>query len=577
MAVKKLYPEVKFGIGPAIENGFYYDFDFSNVILNQQAKDLAKRDSSSPSAPQNDRISPDDLPKIEKEMQAIIKQNLDFIKKEISQTEAKKLFADQPYKIELIEELGEQKISTYQSGDFTDLCAGPHIESTKKINTKAFKLSKIAGAYWRGDEKNKMLTRVYGLAFATEKELADYLKMLEEAEKRDHRKLGANLDLFSFHSESPGMPFWHNNGLIIFNNLVEHWREIQKEHNYMEVKLPPVLNVSLWKQSGHYDHYKNDMFFTENDGVEMALRPMDCPGTILFYKERPHSYSELPIRIGELGTVYRNEKSGELHGLMRVQQITQDDAHIVIAENMIEKEVVEVLGILEKIYKPFSLKREFFLSTRPDDAMGDIETWRKAETALKNALDKSKIKYGLKEKDGAFYGPKIDVQMYDSLGRTWQSGTIQLDFFMPKNFGMEYIDKEGKKQRPVMIHRALMGSLERFIGILLEHYAGALPVWLSPIQTIILPIGQNHQEYGQEILGLLKQNNIRATLNLDNETIGKKIREAEMQKIPYLLVVGDKEVKAKSVAVRQRGAGDKGAMAIDKFIAKIREEVVNKK
>ncbi|MEK7172910.1 MAG: threonine--tRNA ligase [Patescibacteria group bacterium] len=555
-AVKKLYPDVKLGIGPAIENGFYYDFD-------------------------NLKISDTDLPKIEQKMREIISQNITFVKKEISQTEAEKLFANEPYKLDLIKELGEQKISTYQSGDFVDLCAGPHIENTSEINPKAFKLTKLAGAYWRGDEKRPMLTRIYGLAFATEKELADYLQMMIEAEKRDHRKIGKELDLFSFHEEAPGMPFFHPKGAIVYKELENFWHQAQAEFDYDYILCPSMLDVAIWKQSGHWDHYKDDMFFIpahEKGDKEFALRPMDCPGAILVYNNSPKSYRDLPLRYAEPGTITRKEKSGQLGGLLRVQQFKQDDAHLFLTEEQVENEIKNIIKLVDKIYQPFGLEYKAFLSTRPDDFMGDIKLCDKAEKELTKILKEVyNDNYGLKEKDGAFYGPKIDYQLKDCLGRTWQCATIQLDFQMPLKFNCQYTDNKGQEKTPVMVHRTIMGSFERFMGILIEHYAGAFPVWLSPVQAIILPIGQDHQKYGQEVLDLLKQNNIRATLNLDNETIGKKIREAEMQKTPYLLVVGDKEIEAKTVAVRQRGAGDKGAMTIDKFVAKIKEEITNKK
>ena len=550
-AVKDLYPKVKFGVGPAIENGFYYDFDFAKTPIKE-----------------------DDLAKIEKKMREIIKKNLKFQKKSISLKEAKKIFKDQPYKLELIKEKSSSsKISIYQINDFIDFCKGPHVKlNLKKEIPGSFKLTKIAGAYWKGDEKNPMLTRIYGLAFENKKELEKYLKTQEEAEKRDHRKLGPRLDLFSFHEEAPGMPFWHNNGLIIFRLLVEHWRKIQKKNNYQEVKLPNILDAKLWKQSGHYDHYKDSMFFTPSEKKKMALRPMDCPGTILLYKEKPHSYKDLPLRISELGVVFRNEKSGELHGLFRVQEITQDDAHIFTPLETVESEITSILKIMDEIYKPFSLKRKVYLATRPDDAIGDKKTWQKAEKALALALKKNKIEYGIKEKDGAFYGPKIDIHINDSIGRTWQMGTIQLDFFMPERFAIEYIDNKGKKKRPVIIHRALMGSLERFIGILLEHYAGALPFWLSPVQIWLIPISSRHEKYTKQFFKELSDKGFRIVLKDENETVAKKIREGEIQKIPYLLVIGDKEKKNKSVRVRQRGKGDIGEMKIDKFIKKISQK-----
>ena len=560
-AVLEMFPEAKFGIGPAIENGFYYDFDLPRTLI------------------------PEDLPILEKKMKKIIKRNFSFDKEEIPAKKAIELFkkAKQNYKVELIEDLIKEdkkkssEVKIYKTENFVDLCKGPHLDSAGEINPKTFKLTKISGAYWKGDEKNKMLQRIYGVAFENEKKLKDYFHKLEEAEKRDHRKLGQKLDLFSFHREAPGMPFWHHKGLTIFNILTERWRKIQLRYEYQELKLPNLLNVELWKQSGHYEHYKNDMFFTKNDNKEMALRPMDCPGAILFYKEKLHSYNELPMRLSELGTVFRNEKSGELHGLFRVQQVTQDDAHIFVAKDMIESEITEILKIVKEIYEPFTMKTKIYLSTRPDDAMGDKKIWDQAEKSLKNALEKNEIKYGIKEKDGAFYGPKIDIHIDDSLGRTWQMGTIQLDFFMPERFQMEYIDEKGRKKRPVIIHRALMGSLERFIGVLIEHYAGAFPLWLSPVQIQIIPIGAAHKKYADEVSQQLTANGLRIEVKDENETIGKKIREGEIQKIPYLLIVGDKEKKLKSVSVRQRGKGNIGEMKLDKFIEKISEEIEKKK
>ncbi|MCK4454071.1 threonine--tRNA ligase [Candidatus Parcubacteria bacterium] len=557
-AMQELYPGTKFGIGPAIENGFYYDFDLPSSI------------------------SSENLPKIEKKMREIIKRNISFKKSKLSKSDFDRLFKNQSYKLELIKELTENSslpVSIYKVGDFIDLCKGPHIKSTLQFHSgkakeiiDAFKLTKIAGAYWKGDEKNPMLTRIYGIAFQTKRELQDYLHQQKEAEKRDHRKMGPKLDLFSFHEEAPGMPFWHHKGLLIFNMLVEHWRKIQSKYNYQEVKLPNILDVKLWKQSGHYEHYKDNMFFTIREKKKLALRPMDCPGTILLYKESPRSYKDLPMRIGELGIVFRNEKSGELHGLFRVQEITQDDAHIFVAKENIESEVTTLLKIVDEIYKPFSMKRKVYLSTRPDDAIGDKKTWEKAEKALKYALKKNNIKYGLKEKDGAFYGPKIDIHIDDSIGRTWQMGTIQLDFFMPERFNLEYVDNKGKKKRPVIIHRALMGSLERFIGILLEHYAGALPLWLSPVQVWVIPVGKRHEKYAKQITEKLIENRSRCALKDENETVSKKIREGEIQKIPYLLVIGDKEEKSNAVRIRERGKGDIGMMKLNKFLEKIQKK-----
>ncbi|MDD5294366.1 MAG: threonine--tRNA ligase [Patescibacteria group bacterium] len=558
-AVRQLWPKVKFAIGPAIENGFYYDFDFGQ-----------------------EKVSEEDLAKIEKKMEEIIKKDLKFERSEmkIDEAIAKEKKSGQIYKQELVKDFkseGEKKVSYYKLEDFIDLCRGPHLVSSGKLKNSGFKLTKLAGAYWRGDEKRPMLTRIYAAAFASKKELEDYLKMMAEAEKRDHRKIGKELDLFSMHEEAPGMPFWHDKGNIIFNTLAERWRKIQRNHGYAELKLPHILDVGLWKQSGHYEHYKDSMFFTSNEGRKMALRPMDCPGAILVYKEDLRSYRDFPLRWSELGIVYRNEKSGELHGLLRVQHITQDDAHIFISEDMIEDEVTEVLKIMQEIYEPFGLKTEVFLSTRPDDAMGDPKIWAKAEKALANALKKNKIGYGLKEKDGAFYGPKIDIHVKDSLGRTWQTGTIQLDFFMPKKFSLKYIDKEGKEKQPVIVHRALMGSLERFIGILIEHYAGAFPVWLAPVQVKIISVGEGHIEFCQKLAGDFRKEDVRVEVDKSNETVGNKIRKAVGEKTPYVLVVGDKEMGSANLAVRDRGEQKTREVDKEKFIAEVKEKIKSRK
>ncbi len=546
-AVLEMFPEAKLGIGPATDNGFYYDFDLPRTLI------------------------PEDLPILEDKMRKIIKKGNKFEKMEIAIEEAidRLSGSDRDYKLELVEGLkdkGKDKVTLYKLDSFVDLCEGPHIDSTKDLKDIAFKLDKIAGAYWRGDENNPMLQRIYGLAFNTEKELVEYLKNHQEAEKRDHRKLGKELDLFTFHEEAPGMPFWHDKGVTMLEILIDRWRKIQKEYGYKELRLPNLLDVELWKRSGHFDHYKDNMFFTENEGKKMALRPMDCPGAILVYGENVRSYKDLPMRWSELGTVFRNEKSGELHGLLRVQQIVQDDAHVFITPKMIESEIIEILSIMEKMYEPFDMEQEIFLSTKPDDAMGDKKVWDKAEKALKNALDKKGIKYGIKEKDGAFYGPKIDVHIKDALGRTWQTGTIQLDFFMPERFDLEYIGEDSKKHRPVIIHRALMGSLERFVGIITEHYAGAFPVWLAPVQVIILPISDKHNDYTNKIKNQISKADIRVETDLRSESVGKKIRDAQLQKIPYMLVVGDKEINSKELTVREYGKEKQSKMKLDEFI-----------
>ena len=563
-AVMDMFPETKLGIGPNIENGFYYDFDLPRTLI------------------------PEDLKLLEKKMREIIKKDYLIEQYDEPKDESKEFLmkANQSYKIELVDEIEDDVVSFYAirsrsldrtrddsvgAINFVDMCKGPHVESTGKLKLVGFKLDKIAGAYWRGDEKNKMMQRIYGLAFETKEELKDFQTKKEEAKKRDHRVLGKKMELFSFHKEAPGMPFWHPKGLVMFEALIKRWREIQNKHGYKEVRLPVMLDVELWKQSGHYEHYKDGMFFTDNAGKKMALRPMDCPGAVLYYREKLHSYKDLPLRLSELGTVYRNEQSGELHGLMRVQQITMDDAHIFITEEMIESEITEVIKIIDEIYKPFDMEREIFLSTRPDDAMGDKKVWDKAEAALKSALKANNIKFGMKEKDGAFYGPKIDIQIKDSLGRTWQTGTIQLDFFMPERFELEYVAKDGSKKRPVMIHRALMGSLERFMGIMTEHYAGVFPVWIAPVQAKVLPISDKHIEYAKEVASELQKSNIRVEIDERSESIGKKIRDSEIQKIPYMLVVGDKEVESKKVALRRYGEGDKGQMSFENIISKIAE------
>ncbi len=557
--VLDMFSEAKLGIGPNIETGFYYDFDLPRTLI------------------------PEDLKLLEKKMNEIIKKDFPIEQYDEPKDKSKEFLmkANQTYKVELLDELEGDKVSFYairsrsrvgarddSTGaiNFVDMCKGPHVESTGKLKSAGYKLDKIAGAYFRGDEKNKMLQRIYGIAFETKDELKDFVAKREEAKKRDHRVLGQKLELFSFHEEAPGMAFWHPKGLVIFELLVSRWREIQNRYGYKEVKLPVMMDVNLWKQSGHYEHYKDGMFFTENAGKKMALRPMNCPGIVLYYKEKLHSYNDLPLKISEPGTVYRNEQSGELHGLMRVQSITQDDAHIFLTEEMIESEITEVIKIMDEIYKPFDMKREIFLSTRPDDAMGDKKVWDKAEAALKSALKANNIEYSINEKDGAFYGPKIDIQIKDSLGRTWQTGTIQLDFFMPERFELEYVAKDGSKKRPVMIHRALMGSLERFIGVLTEHYGGAFPIWLAPIQVMVLPISDKHIEYAKEVASELGESNVRVEVDERSESIGKKIRESEIQKIPYMLVVGDKEESADKVAVRMYGKGDKGQMSLKEMV-----------
>ncbi len=560
MAVLEKHPEIKLGIGPVIENGFYYDFDFSKT-------------GHSP--------SPDCLPKLEHAIKRLIKQNLKFERKEVAEKEAEKIFAEQPYKLELIGELKKQEksLTVYQSGGFIDLCAGPHVAAAKEIDPESFKLTKIAGAYWRGDEKNPMLVRIYGVAFADKKELNDYIELQKEIEKRDHRKLGEKMDLFSFHDVAPGAPFWHPKGMIIFKELEKYWREIHDESGYQEISTPIIVKASLFEQSGHLKHYRENMFricADENDKDGCYLKPMNCPESTYVYRAKTRSYKDLPLRLSEIGRLHRNELSGTLGGMFRVRQITMDDAHIFCRPDQIQAEIKNVLKLVKKFYKLFNLKPRFFLSTKPDEAMGDIKLWEKAEESLGYALKSNKLKYETKPKDGAFYGPKIDIQIKDALGRDWQLATIQLDFQQPENFNLEYIDEKGAKQRPVMIHRAVFGSFERFIGILIEHFSGALPFWLSPVQVWVLPIGKSHKKYATGIAKELKAEKIRVELKSENETIGKKIREGELQKIPYLLIVGDKEVKSKSVAVRIYGKGDQGAVKFKKFLEKINRRKAEK-
>ena len=582
-AVLELYPKIpttksskihdgkaigtKLGMGPAIENGFYYDF-----ALPAEALNVAKGEGGS------DKF----LQKIEEKMKELVLENQKFIKKNITKLAAKKLFKDQPYKLELIKDLPGKTVSIYTNTGclqkFVELCKGPHIKNTNEINPKAFKLTKIAGAYWKGSEKNKMLTRIYGLAFSTEKELQDYIKMQEEAEKRDHRKLGQKLELYMFHETAPGMAYWLPKGLIIFNELVNFWRAEHQKEGYQEIKSPLINKKELYQISGHWDHYKENMFVSETEEGEIyGLKPMNCPNAMVVYDSRPRSYKELPLRLSDSDTLHRFEKSGTLNGLLRVREFSQDDAHIFVKEEQIEEEYNRILAIIKKFYSIFNIEYSFRLGTRPKDFMGDAKSWSKAEDALKNILEKSGKKYTIEKRDGAFYGPKIDILMKDSIGRDWQMGTIQLDFQIPKKFNLKYIDVDGKAKTPVVIHRVIYGSLERFIGILTEHLIGAFPVWLAPVQTVVIPISEKHDNYASEIVKQLKENNIRVELKNENETLGKKIREAEMQKIPYLLIAGDKEISTKTVSIRERGKGDVGTMAIDKFIEKIREEIKNKK
>lgn len=553
LAVQNLFPGVKFAIGPAIDNGFYYDFDTEH------------------------RFVPEDLEKIEAEMKKIAKENYTVERFVMSRDEALDYFKkkDEVYKVDLIENLPEdEEISFYKLGEFTDLCAGPHLYETKKV--KAVKLLSIAGAYWRGDENNKMLQRIYGTTYEKKKDLEEYLNRLEEAKKRDHRKLGRELDLFTIQEEGPGFPFFHPKGMIIRNILENFWREEHAKRGYDEIKTPIILNESLWHQSGHWDHYKENMYFTKIDEEDYAIKPMNCPGSILVYKSKMYSYRDLPLRWGELGLVHRHELSGALHGLMRVRSFTQDDAHLYILPSQIKKELIDIIDLADYMYSIFGFKYHIELSTRPEDSMGTEEQWEVATNGLKEALEEKGIKYIINEGDGAFYGPKIDFQLEDAIGRTWQCGTIQLDFQMPERFDISYVDKDNEKKRPVMIHRTIFGSMERFMGILIEHYAGKFPVWLAPVQVSILPISDKFNDYAYELKDKLKDKGIRVELDSRAEKIGYKIREAQLQRIPYMLIVGEKEVADNLVSVRKRDHGDLGQMNVEDFISTIVEEIENK-
>ncbi|MGB9804591.1 threonine--tRNA ligase [Desulfofundulus sp.] len=552
-AVKRLFPEVKLAIGPAIAEGFYYDFDAEKPF------------------------TPADLERIEKEMQTIVQADLPFKRFEVSREEALERFsaAGEKYKVELINELPEDAvISCYQQGEFVDLCAGPHIPSTGRL--KAFKLTSVAGAYWRGDERNKMLQRIYGTAFPKKSQLEEYLFRIEEAKRRDHRKLGAELDLFSIQEEGPGFPFFHPRGMVLRNQLEQFWREEHYKRGYQEIRTPIILNRSLWERSGHWEHYRENMYFTCIDDVEYAIKPMNCPGGILVYKSRLHSYRELPIRLAELGLVHRHELSGVLHGLMRVRCFTQDDAHIFMLPSQIREEIIGVIDLVDYFYGIFGFNYKVELSTRPEKSMGSDEIWEIATTALEEALKARGMKYKVNEGDGAFYGPKIDFHLEDCLGRTWQCGTIQLDFLMPEKFDLTYVGEDGQKHRPVMIHRVVFGSIERFIGILTEHFAGAFPTWLAPVQVRVLPIADRHASYALQVVERLEKENIRVELDARNEKVNYKIREAQAQKIPYMLVVGDREAREGTVAVRQRSRGDEGTQPLEEFVARILEEIRTK-
>lgn len=552
-AVKRLYPNAKLAIGPSIDSGFYYDFDIEGGFTSE------------------------DLTALESEMKKIIKENLKITTFTKPREDAIAFMKekDEPYKVELIEDLPEDaSISFYQQGDFVDLCAGPHILYTKGI--KAFKLTSVAGAYWRGNEKNKMLTRIYGTAFFTKDELAEYLNMIEEAKKRDHRKLGRELGIFTMMDEGPGFPFFLPNGMVLKNTLIDYWRKIHTREGYVEISTPMMLNRKLWETSGHWDHYKENMYTTVIDDTDFAVKPMNCPGGMLVYKSEPHSYRDLPLRMGELGLVHRHEKSGQLHGLMRVRCFTQDDAHIFMTPEQIPSEIKGVISIIDEVYTLFGFKYHVELSTRPEDSMGSDEDWETATNGLKSALDDLGLDYIVNEGDGAFYGPKIDFHLEDSLGRTWQCGTIQLDFQLPMRFNAEYTGEDGEKHQPIMIHRVVFGSIERFIGIIIEHFAGKFPTWLAPVQVKVLPVSEKSHDYAASVYEKLKASGIRAEIDNRDEKIGYKIREAQLKKIPYMLILGENESSTGCVSVRSRDNGDLDSNNLDDFIKDIKAEIESK-
>ena len=552
-AVKRLYPDTKLAIGPAIDDGFYYDFD------------------------REGGFTPEDLEKLEAEMTRIVKENLPVKPFVLPRAEAIKFMEEkgEPYKVELIEDLPEEEtISFYQQGEFVDLCAGPHIMYTKGV--KAFKLTSIAGAYWRGSEKNKMLTRIYGTAFANKTDLESYLTMMEEAKKRDHRKLGKELGLFMFAEEGPGFPFFLPKGMTLKNTLIDYWREIHYRDGYQEVSTPIILSRKLWENSGHWDHYKDNMYTTVIDEEDYAVKPMNCPGGMLVYKNQPHSYRDLPLKVGELGLVHRHEKSGQLHGLMRVRCFTQDDAHIFMRDDQIEDQIKGVTKLINEVYTQFGFEYFVELSTRPDDSMGSDKDWEMATNGLKKAREDMGLDYIVNEGDGAFYGPKIDFHLRDSLGRTWQCGTIQLDFQMPQRFDLEYTAEDGSKKRPIMIHRVCFGSIERFIGILIEHFAGKFPVWLAPVQVKVIPVSEKSMDYATGVYEKLKAAGIRTELDHKDEKVGYKIRQAQLEKVPYMLVLGEKEAAEGAITVRSRDKGDLGAAGLDAFIEDIKKMIETK-
>ncbi len=549
-AIQHLFPGTKFAIGPAIDDGFYYDLDSDHVF------------------------SQEDFAAIEKEMAKISKENIPLVKKVVSRGEALKFFQDkgQDYKVMLINDLPEDaQISLYEQGDFTDLCAGPHMRSTGKV--KVFKIMTVAGAYWRGDSKNKMLQRIYATAFFKKEDLDHYLFIRSEAEKRDHRKLGKQLDLFSFHDEGPGFPFFHPKGMALRNMLMDYERELFKEFGYVEIMTPVILSKQLWIQSGHWDHYKENMYFTKIDDEDYAIKPMNCPGGILYFKTQQRSYRDLPMRVGEFGLVHRHELRGALHGLFRVRCFTQDDAHIFMTQDQMKDEVIKCMAMYKKMYGVFGLEYHVELSTRPENSMGSDELWEISTNALREAIEKTGVPYQINEGDGAFYGPKLDFHVQDSLGRTWQCGTIQMDMQLPERFDVNYIGEDGEKHRAVMLHRAGYGSLERFIGILIEHFAGAFPTWIAPVQVKVIPVTEKHMDYAKSVAKTLSESNIRVELEEANETLGYKIRKAQMEKVPYMLIVGDKEEKSHTVSIRSRKDGDKGSMVVPMFIAGLMQEI----
>lgn len=549
-AIQHLFPGVKFAIGPAIDDGFYYDLDSDHVF------------------------SQEDFAAIEKEMSKIAKENIPLVKKVLPRDEALQYFKNkgQDYKVMLIEDLPEEEtISLYEQGDFTDLCAGPHLKSTGKVKT--FKLMTVAGAYWRGDSKNKMLQRIYATAFFSKEDLDHYLFVRAEAEKRDHRKLGKQLDLFSFHEEGPGFPFFHPKGMILRNKLMDYERELFKEFGYVEIMTPVILSKKLWLQSGHWDHYKENMYFTQIDEEDYAIKPMNCPGGILFFKTQQRSYRDLPMRVGEFGLVHRHELKGALHGLFRVRCFTQDDAHIFMTQEQMKDEVIKCMAMYQKMYGVFGLEYHVELSTRPENSMGSDELWEISTNALREAIETAGVPYQINEGDGAFYGPKLDFHVQDSLGRTWQCGTIQMDMQLPERFDVNYIGEDGEKHRAVMLHRAGYGSLERFIGILIEHYAGAFPTWIAPVQAKIIPVTDKNLEYAKSVAAAMSESDIRVEVEEANETLGYKIRKAQMEKVPYMIIVGDQEMKGHTISVRSRKNGDQGTQSLPMFVANLIREV----